>query len=170
MIGPLVFDENEVRIIIGFDLINRGRSPATNVQLFTDLCADLLEAQTKGEKAATFPPYAMPDLGVILFPDEQSAPRDIPLSMPIANFKANIADVLELLRASNPNAHDEVARPAIMACATYRLPGDLKPHHTVILLEVVHRDAVHRGWDGNADKIDLAYLKLRQNFLGGQIS
>jgi hypothetical protein len=44
-----------------------------------------------------------------------------------------------------------VARPAIMACASYRLVGSRKERHTVILFEVRHTYEGHFGWDGSDD-------------------
>jgi hypothetical protein len=171
IIGPLVFDKDELRIMIGFDLINRGRSPATNVQFFAELCADLVEAGSQAEKIARLPTYSMLDFGVILFPDQRSSQRNIPLSMKVADFKANMVSTSEALRAADPDAEEVVSRrPAIMAGVTYRLPGDRRSRHTVILFEIEHRKDSHPGWDGREGETDLTYLRLAQNFMGGLAS
>src|SRR5260221_5497123 len=99
------------------------------------------------------------DFGVVLFPEGVNS-RKLIIGMPIAQFRENIADAAKVVteHGSAADVPRKTANPAIMACASYRLPGSKRRHHTVILFQAWHTDDKHLGSDGSADATDSILL------------
>jgi hypothetical protein len=173
IIGPLVFEKDRIRIGIGFDLKNVGKSPATHLEMHARLCADIIVAKNKGDDAIKRGRlYLMHDVfGVVLFPDEEREDDRPEMEMPADEFRNAIEETkAELAKQPDREWDGATANPGIMVCATYRLAGSRKARHTVILYEVRHIDDKHMGWDGSEGKTDLVYLKLVQSLMSGQVT
>lgn len=170
-IGPLTFDEEVVSLNVEFTMTNVGKSPATNVELFAMLCPDIIAARNTGEATTELIHAKFLDFGIALFPEGTNS-RKLIIGMKISAFKENIAESAKVVteHGSPSDVPRETANPAIMACASYRLAGSRKWHHTIILFEVWHTDAGHLGWDGSTNETGVAFLKLVQNFLSGKVT
>jgi hypothetical protein len=171
IIGSLTFDEDVVSLNVEFKMTNVGKSPATHVELFAMLCPDIIAARDTGEATIEMLHTKIFDFGVVLFPKGVN-PRELIIGMPIAQFRENIADSAKVVteHGSAADVQRKTANPAIMACASYCLPGSKRRHHTVILFQVWHTDDRHPGWDGSADETDLILLRLVQTFMSGQVT
>lgn len=171
IIGSLTFDEEVVSLNVEFKMTNVGKSPATHVELFAMLCPDIIAARNTGEATIEMLHTKIFDFGVVLFPEGVNS-RKLIIGMPIAQFRENIADAAKVVteHGSAADVPRKTANPAIMACASYRLPGSKRRHHTVILFQVWHTDDRHLGWDGSADEADIILLRLVQTFMSGQVT
>jgi hypothetical protein len=170
--GPLTFDEEVVSLNVEFTMTNVGKSPATHVELFAELCADIFEARDRAKTTVKTLNVAIFDYGVVLFPSEHND-RNLPIGLVTSNFKENIAEAAKIvIEHGRPadGAPINVARPAIMAFATYRLAGASRRHHTAILFEVRHTDDQHFGWDGSVWETPSEHLRLVQTFMSGQVT
>jgi hypothetical protein len=89
IIGPLVFEKDRIHIGIGFDLKNVGKSPATHLEMYAQLCADIIVAKNKGDDAIKRSRlYLMNDVfGVVLFPDEEREDAGRKWRCPPLNFE-----------------------------------------------------------------------------------
>jgi hypothetical protein len=151
-------------------MTNVGKSPATQVEMFAMLCPDIIVARDAGDATADILHTAIFNFGVVLFPAGTNS-KNLTIGMPIAKFRERIRESVEIVTEhTNPAEARDVARPAIMACASYRRAGSPKRHHTVILFEVRHTYEGHLGWDGSADETNVVFLKLVQTFMSGQVT
>jgi hypothetical protein len=143
-IGSLTFDDEVVSLNVQFEMTNVGKSPATHVELFAMLSPDIIAARYASESSTDILHTAIFNFGVVLFPEGVNS-RELTIGMPIATFRENIAESAKIVteHASPADEARDVARPAIMACASYRLAGSPKRHHTVILFEVRHVEDRH---------------------------
>lgn len=170
VIGPLVFGKDSITIDVGFNIENIGRSPATHVQFWAELCCDVIEAREKGEEAARVYGSSILNFGRVMFPSDPWEYNQLEMAMETVHFMRVIEDA-KARAAEDKDADWDGSRayPAISACVTYRLAGSHKSHHTMVLFEIASlekKDSL--GWDGSEGTTDLIYLKLIQTFLSGQ--
>jgi hypothetical protein len=177
IIGPLVFEKDRIHIGIGVDLVNIGKSPATNVEVWAEFCADIVEAKSRGKEWVDVTKYNLGDFGIVLFPNELRREDWLEVEFPTAAFLKNIADAKsranERAKEGDENPWDaSTARPAVMVNVAYRLSSSVnnRRRHTTILYEVRHKTRFHLGWDGSEGKTDLVYLELVQTFMSGQVT
>jgi hypothetical protein len=109
---PLTFKDDKIDIGVYFEIVNVGNSPATHVQMFTELCRDIFEAKQKGEALANLVSSSILNLGIVLFPKETEEVGTRKLGMPINHFREGMSALKE-----------STAWPAVMACATYNVAG-----------------------------------------------
>lgn len=171
IIGPLTFGDGDVTLNIAFDMVNIGKSPATHVELFAALSADIIKARDDGVKAVEVIGRGLLDHGVVIFPSDTNN-RELLIKLPVAEFKENIAEAAKIIAEYGTAGVPllAVARPAIMACASYRLAGSRKERHTVILFEVRHTYEGHFGWSGDDGETGRNFLRLVQTFMSGQVT
>jgi hypothetical protein len=170
IIENLKFEKERIVIGVGFDMTNVGKSPATHVDIWAEFCPDIMAAKEQGQKAAKIGGSLL-DFGVVLFGGDVEERNWRDMEFPAADFKKIISDA-KIRRKEDGDAEAEfhTTWPAIMACATYRLAGSSKTHHTVILFEVRSNEKGHLGWDGTECTQSLATLKLVQTFMSGQVT
>jgi hypothetical protein len=171
IIGNFVIEKDRIQIGVGFNLTNIGKSPATNVQVWAEICPDIVDARERGRKAAETFRFNLMDTGFVLFPEEIEHRDFLEMEMPTSIFKARIAeDMTSAKERGDDEAEWSTMLPAIMACVSYRLAGSRKVRHTVILYEVRSLGSGHLGWDGSEMTVSLATLKLVQTFMSGQVT
>jgi hypothetical protein len=169
--GNLFFEKDRIHIDIRFNMTNVGKSPATHVEIRAELCPDMIAAKERGTKSVEFSRLTIFDFGVVLFHGEVERRDWLEMEMSADIFKQNIAEGMNRAKERGDNESEwATAWPCIMACATYRLAGSSKPHHTIILFEIQHVNAPNAGWDGRVEDIDAPYLKLVQTFMSGQVT
>lgn len=168
IVSNLDFADDLVSIEIGINLTNVGKSPATHIEYMVQLCPDIIEARTVGEKAIARVGSGILNFGIVLFPNDRTPDADHKLTMPVADFRNNITEANELV-ASQDMAVTH-ANPAIMVCVAYRLAASPRTRHTLILFEIRHINDTHGGWAGDNVKVSLPYLRLVQNFMSGQVT
>jgi hypothetical protein len=152
-------------------MTNVGKSPATNVDIWADLCADVIAAKQSGERATRLFSENVPSFGVILFPGESHRRNWGEMEMTVADFKENIAAAISRAKKYGDDESEWVtAWPGIMVCASYKLSGSKKNRHTVILYEIRHENPEHPGWDGSEADANGGYLKLIQTLMSGQVT
>jgi hypothetical protein len=152
-------------------MTNVGKSPATHVDIWVEFCSDIMSAKEQGRKATKGYGLSLLDFGVVLFPGEVEKRDWREVEFPVAEFKKIISDAkIQRQEDGDADAEFHTTWPAIMACATYRLAGSNKTHHTVILFEVRSIEKGHLGWDGSEGETSLATLKLVQTFMSGQVT
>jgi hypothetical protein len=156
---PLTFKDDKIDLGVNFEIVNVGNSPATHVQMFTELCRDIFEAKQKGEAAANLVSSSILNLGIVLFPKETEVVGTRKLGISINHFREGMSALKEA-----------TAWPAVMACATYKLAGSPEFRHTVILFEVTHSDPAHLGWDGSEGDTAPFHLRLVQTYMSGQVT
>jgi hypothetical protein len=170
-IAPLVFEKDRIHVGVGIDLTNVGKSPATHLEVTSELCFDVIEAKNKGDEAAERSRYSFFDFGVVLFPSETEKRDALELEMPAETFRQNIVAAKARAVSDGDSELDwSTSHPAIMVCATYRLAGSKKRRHTVIVYELRRIDAPVLGWDGSEGETNLVLLKLVQTFMSGQVT
>jgi hypothetical protein len=171
IIAPLVFEKDRVHIGVRFFLTNIGKSPATHVDMWAELCPEIIEAREIGRKAMERAQLRLFDFGVVLFLGETENRDWLEMEMSVDGFRKQITDAkIRAKERGEDESEWSKERPAIMACATYRLAGSSKPRHTVILFEVRHTDDKHLGWDGSVSETPRGHLKLVQTFMSGQVT
>jgi hypothetical protein len=168
--GPLVFEGDQIQIDLGFNIVNVGKSPATHVRLWAELCPDIVEAKNRGNKAAEVEQMNLLDLGVVLFPGEDRK-VDLPgRAMKAADFRRIIEESKIHAKERGGDWDGSLANPAVMVCVTYKLSGSRRHRHTVILYEVNHIEAAHLGWDGSEGETEPFNMTLVQTLMSGQVT
>ena len=161
---PLTFKDDQINLGVDFEIVNVGNAPATDVQLFAELCRDITKAKLKGMEMANLVSSSILNIGIVLFPKETEVQETRRLRTSLRDFKAIISTMNS---EQNPTTTEY---PAVMACATYKLAGSPEVRRTIILFEVTHSDPAHLGWDGSEGETDPAYLRLVQTYMSGQVT
>jgi hypothetical protein len=166
--GDLVFDEalNRVQLGIRVNIINIGRSPATNVVLtnasihakyseITNKIREMSDMFNRTERGiATY-------LGFTLFPDETHNYGPFKIEMPLSEFRSSVAASEEL------GAKGVV--PAILICVAYTLPGSAKVRQTFVPFEVIDPENDEHGFEGLPDE-GCYVIHVKRTFVAGSIT
>jgi len=172
--GNLIFDSETVSIRARAIAKNVGNAPAANVALFLRLFTDASAASTASEEVSKADGSAAPaslELGQVLFPGREASAQER-INIPRESFLARIKEV----DAVEPPTGEQWVpfthmRPAIMAYAQYRLPGEGPAggyHYSTAIFEVASRIDGHPGFDGNPMVLARTDLELVATSFSGK--
>lgn|GEM_PF-6661083 len=172
IVGPLIFTETEISIEINVTLRNVGRSPATDVQLMSEMCVSLVDASRKADEYIQQKWSRLLSFGSMLFPNtEINLPFNggYTYSITTKNFVDKIVESEKGRLASEPEGEPwNFGSPALLFAVAYGVPADQGPwrKQTVMCFEIAHSAPGHWGWDGHACEIPAEKLILRHYFGG----
>lgn len=164
----LIFEESEISIKVRFTLRNIGRSPATNVSLVGELLPDAQEAAYRAEELSrrgmTSGAILFLGIGQVLFPDDAWISDDMTLDMPLSDFARR------RLKVERVNAKPVNICPAILAGASYIIPGDKRLRYTYLPFEIRPAARDVDGWDGSPCECWPEDIELKKGLMTGRVS